>query len=337
MNVPNRSEDEIDDPLSYAPRWVRQSQPVAPEQSTTFAPSTAPVITKTPGAAARLTNTSPMAPGIGGHNIDLPPPRSRPFEGDVAIKDLKRRLSLDPKVVPEPPIPKERKPVVWPFGWLPFVIIASIIMLGVLLMTFLDEAWKPAGGIAGVAAPPREGLPRVATLASPARLVVENQKGFANEPLPLGVSLNNAAGGEAVTLAGFATGTELSAGTPLGPTRWRVSAHDLGKAIAYSPKDFVGVMDVAIDLRSVGDGLLASQVVRLEWIEKKEQGSAPQPDASKPPAVIQLDPEAIATLEQFLKDGDILSARTLAETRGERRQCPGRTRARHDLRSGLSS
>jgi hypothetical protein len=148
-------------------------------------------------------------------------------------------------------------------------------------------------------------------LASPARLVVENQKGFANEPLPLGVSLNNAAGGEAVTLAGFATGTELSAGTPLGPTRWRVSAHDLGKAIAYSPKDFVGVMDVAIDLRSVGDGLLDSQIVRLEWIEKKDQRSTPQPDASKPPAVIQLDPEAIATLERFLKDGDILSARLL--------------------------
>jgi hypothetical protein len=90
-----------------------------------------------------------------------------------------------------------------------------------------------------------------------------------------------------------------------------VSAHDLGKAITYSPKDFVGVMDVAIDLRSVGDGLLDSQIVRLEWIEKKHQRSTPQPDASKPPAVIQLDPEAIATLERFLKDGDILSARLL--------------------------
>ena len=202
--------------------------------------------------------------------------------------------------------------MVWWFGWLSFVaIIAAIIMLGVLLMTFLDEAWKPAGGIAGVAAPPREGLPRVATVASPARLVVENQKGFANEPLPLGVSLYDAAGGQMVTLAGFATGTELSAGRPLGPTRWRVSAHDLGKAIAYSPKGFVGVMAVAIDLRSVGDGLLDSQIVRLEWIEKKEQRSAPQPDASKPPAVIQLDPDAIATLERFLKDGDILSARLL--------------------------
>ena len=312
MSVPNRSEDGIEDPLSYAPHWVRQSQPVAPEQSTTCAPSTAPVITKTSGAAARITNTPPMAPGIGGHNIDLPPPRSRPFEGDVAIKDLKHRLSSDPKVVPEPPIAKGRKPVVWRFGWLSFAaIMAAIIVLGVLLMTFINEARKPAGGIAGVAAPPREGLPRVATLASPGRLVVENQKGFANEPLPLGVSLNDAAGGETATLAGFATGTELSAGTPLGPTRWRVSAHDLGKAIAYSPKDFVGVMDVAIDLRSAGDGLLDSQIVRLEWIEKKDQRSTPQPEASKPPAVIQLDPEAIATLERFLKDGDILSARLL--------------------------
>ena len=313
MSVPNLIEDGIDDPLSYAPRWVSHSQPAAPEHSTSsHAPSTAPVITKTSGAAPQITNAPPMAPGIGGHNIDLPPPRSRPFEGDVAIKDLKRRLLLDPKVVPEPPIAKGRKPVVWWFGWLSFVaIMAAIIVLGVLLMTFLDEAWKPAGGIAGVAAPPREGLPRVATLASPARLVVENQKGFANEPLPLGVSLKDASGGETVTLAGFATGTELSAGTPLGPTRWRVSAHDLGKAIAYSPKDFVGVMDVAIDLRSVGDGLLDSQIVRLEWIEKKEQRSTPQPDASKLPAVIQLDPEAIATLERFLKDGDILSARLL--------------------------
>jgi hypothetical protein len=53
------------------------------------------VITKTSGAAPQITNAPPMAPGIGGHNIDLPPPRSRPFEGDVAIKDLKRRLSLD--------------------------------------------------------------------------------------------------------------------------------------------------------------------------------------------------------------------------------------------------
>jgi hypothetical protein len=313
MTVPIRSEDGIDSPLSYAPRWVRKSRPVAPQQSiSTYAPPTAPVITDTTAAAPRTTNTPRMATGIGGHNIDLPPPRSRPFEGDLAIKDLRRQLSLDPEFVPEPPSRKERIPVVRWFGWLSFIAtMAAIFLLGVVLMTFPDETWKPAGVIASVAPPPREGLPRVATLARPARLVVESQKGFTNEPLPLGVSLNDASGEEAVTLVGFAAGTEVSAGTPLGLTSWRVAVHDLGKAIAYSPRDFIGVMDVAIDLRSVGDRLLDSQVVRLEWIEKKEQRSSPQPDASKRPALIQLDPEAIATLEQFLKNGDIPAARLL--------------------------
>jgi hypothetical protein len=311
MGAPNRSKNGIDDPLSYAPRWVRQSQPIAAEQSTSIhASSTAPVITT--GATPRVTNAPRMAPGIGGYNIDLPPPRSRPFAGDVAIKDMRRQLSLDPQGVPEPPVQGKPEPVVRWYGWLSFVaVMAVIIGLGALLITFLDETWRPAGGIAGVATPPREGLPGVGTLARPARLVVESQKGFANDPLPLSVSLNDASGGETVTLAGFATGTELSTGTQLGATRWRVSAHELGKTIAYSPKDFVGVMDVAIDLRSAGDELLDSQVVRLEWIERKEQRSTPQTNASKPPTVIQLDPEAIATLERFLKDGDILSARLL--------------------------
>jgi hypothetical protein len=307
----NRSKNGIADPLSYAPRWVRQSQPIAPERpNSTHASSTAPVITT--GATPRITNAPPMAPGIGGYNIDLPPPRSRPFAGDVAIKDMRRQLSVDLQGVPEPPVQGKPEPVVRWYGWLSVVaVMAVIIGLGALLITFLDETWKPAGGIAGVSTPPREGLPGLGTLARPARLVVEGQKGFANDSLPLGVSLNDASDGETVTLAGFVTGTELSTGTPLGPTRWRVSAHELGKAIAYSPKDFVGVMDVAIDLRSAGDQLLDSQVVRLEWIEKKEQRPTPQTNASKPPTVIQLDPDAIDTLERFLKDGDILSARLL--------------------------
>ena len=310
MSVQNRSEDGINDPLSYSRRWVRQSKSVALEQPTsTQAPLTPPVITGE--ATPRIANAPPMAPGIGGYNIDLAPPRSRPFQGDVAIKDIRRQLSLDPQGLPEPPIQKERKRVVRWHGWLSFVaIVAVIIGLGVLVMMFHDEAWKPAGGIADVAAPLRE-LPGVVTPARPTRLVVESQTGFANDPLPLGVSLNNASGGETVTLAGFAADTELSAGTPLGSTRWRVPAHELGKAIAYSPKDFVGIMDVVIDLRSAGDQLLDSQVIRLEWIEKRELHSTPQLDASKSPTVIQLDPEEIAMLERFLKDGDILSVRLL--------------------------
>jgi hypothetical protein len=63
-------------------------------------------------------------------------------------------------------------------------------------------------------------------------MVIERQNGFTNEPLPLGVSLNHASGGETVTLAGLAIGTKLSVGTPLGLTGWQVSARDLSNAFA---------------------------------------------------------------------------------------------------------
>src|SRR5262245_3341357 len=101
MSIPKRSEDGIYDQLSYAPRWVRQSQPVAPEPSATpNAPSAAPVIT-TDAAGPGITNARPTEPEIGDYNIDLPPPRSRPFEGDVAIKHMRRQLSLDPQGLPK--------------------------------------------------------------------------------------------------------------------------------------------------------------------------------------------------------------------------------------------
>jgi TPR repeat protein len=96
-----------------------------------------------------------------------------------------------------------------------------------------------------------------------------------------------------------------------------VPARDLGRAFAYAPKDFVGVMDAAIDLRSAADRLMDSQVVRLEWIKKKPEPVAtvgPRLDSMAPSATVQpLDAEEIATLlrrgQDFLKTGDIASAR----------------------------
>lgn len=98
-----------------------------------------------------------------------------------------------------------------------------------------------------------EGSSRARTSTKLPRLVVKGAKGFVNEPLPLGVSINDASGGERVILAGFAIGTKLSAGTPLGLTSWQMLARDVGNAFVYAPKDFVGIMVAAIDLRSPSD------------------------------------------------------------------------------------
>jgi hypothetical protein len=101
MSAPIQGDDRPDDPLLYAPRRVREAPP-------SHGPRSARDIAERTGAppmapdAAGFTNSPPMAPGLGSFNIEPPP--ARPFEGDVAIKELRRRLAVDPDLVPEPPL-----------------------------------------------------------------------------------------------------------------------------------------------------------------------------------------------------------------------------------------
>jgi hypothetical protein len=348
MSTPVRDED--DDPRLYAPQWARRSPSVLAEPSTlAHVPPMSPaaaseaianvasgpsrISAHAPLTAPGAVSAPPMAPGVGGPNIGMPPQRLRPFEGDVAVKDLRRRLSLDPELVPEPPY-RERNSSGMPwFGRLLFVLVtAAMIAVGVTLITLPNETRKDPGTLSRAITPmlenapgssaPSVSAPSAEATLQPARLIVESHKGFANEPIPLGVSLNAASGAETLTLVGLANGTKLSAGSPLGLTGWQMSAREVGNAMAYAPKDFVGVMDAAIDLRSPRDRLMDSQFVRLEWMPKKESRltpavAPPRPEQPKPaqPAIQLLDPDELATLmkrgEDFLKNGDIASARLI--------------------------
>jgi len=273
-SVPIARAGGTDKPLSPAP----QSPPVASEPS-------------------RFTDAPPMAPGIGGPNLDLQP-----------REDL-----------PEPPIQARQRPAVARFGRLAFAaILAAVVAGGVTLVMLPGEVGKRAADISAMVTALFNGSSRTQKPAKPARLVVENQKGFANEPLALGVTPTDVSGAETVTLAGLAIGTKLSAGEPLGLTSWQMSARDVGNALVHAPKDFVGTMDVVIDLRAaMGDWLMDSQAFRLEWIRKNETRPAPQPPpqpepSKQPPAAPAIDPADVATLvRNFLKNGDIASARLL--------------------------
>src|SRR5262249_39667148 len=99
-----------------------------------------------------------------------------------------------------------------------------------------------------------------------ARLVVEGRQAFTNEPIPLGASLAGSADNEFAVLTGLAAGTRLSVGAAMGDTGWRLPARELSSAVAYAPKDFVGVMNAAIDLRTSADTIIDRNVMRLEWI-----------------------------------------------------------------------
>jgi hypothetical protein len=242
----------------------------------------------------------------------------RSFEGDRAVKDLRDRLSRDPHLALEPPLTPRPSPILpWLGRWSLVLLFAVVAGFGIRLVTLPDATHVDTGALVEAVAPLLEGLRMEG--AEPARLIVETRRAYANEPLPLGVSLNAATGDEIVTLVGLARGTRLTAGSALGLTGWQLPARDLERTLAHAPKDFVGFMDAAVDLRSRRDRLMDSQFVRLEWMPKTARPApAPPAPANSPGSVAAaeappLAPEEVAALlrrgEDFFKSGDVPSAR----------------------------
>ena len=307
-----RPEDDIDEPPPTPEIVGATVPPMEPG-----IPRASPVEGDVAGEDMRGPPTAPeiasaaAAPSVAGPNIDLIPPRVRPVEANIALKNMQGRWLLEPALAPQPP---------W-IGKLSFVFsLTAVVGLGAAALALPNGVRNPAGGIAA-AEPPLNLYPSEPPLnlypseppIHPARLVVQNQHGFVNEAVPLGISLADASGGESLTLLGLVAGTKLSAGTPVGATVWRLSARELGSALAYAPNDFVGVMDAVIDLRSASGQPMDVQVVRLEWIRKEEERFTPQLDPSKSLSAIQpLDLEEIAFLikrgEDFLTVGDFAAA-----------------------------
>src|SRR4051812_48724519 len=96
--------DKIDEALFYAPPWARQRRPDA-------------------GGPDRFTHSPPMAPGLGGPNIDAPMPRR--FSGDVAAQTLRHQLALDPVLMPEPPITLRRSSWLGSLGRLAAMVVLA--------------------------------------------------------------------------------------------------------------------------------------------------------------------------------------------------------------------
>ena len=109
----------------------------------------------------------------------MPLPRLRPYEGDVAIKDLRRQLSLDPDLAPQPPARKEKNSVA---PWIGRLSLTAIVSAGVAFGTMLMK-FSGAGDITSIAAPFRSAFSEAGTPAPPARLMIASQNGFKNEEL----------------------------------------------------------------------------------------------------------------------------------------------------------
>jgi hypothetical protein len=223
----------------------------------------------------------------------------------------------------QPNPPMQRRGILPMLVQLSLVVVASaIVAYGFTAISSVRSnsrlPQRTSESVAAIAPAPPAFHEPASEPALPSRLVVTNQQAFVNEPLGLAISIEPSSGHESLVFAGLAVGTRLSVGVPVSDTSWQVPSSELPGLSLNAPRDFVGVMNTAIDLLSPDKRLLDTRAVELEWIVKKPAPPA-QPDApiasanpSTPP-IQPLDSEQAAKLLQrgreLLRTGDIAGAR----------------------------
>jgi hypothetical protein len=318
MSSPVHQASNLDEAIKYAPPWARDDARLA-----TLVPDSAKV--EWPPRSRRL-----AAAGRG-------------FSGDVAARELQRQVGLHPEKVPEPiKVRSERSGVRLALRICAAIGAAAIAAGAIVVVPALRSgANAEALGSAIMALVVGGGKQDQLAVAAPEpRLLVRDDRGETNDTLSVGVVIDGNRAGVGVVLSGLAPGTQLSAGSPLGISGWRLDAGQLEGLEIRPPHDFIGVMNVAVDLRLQGDRLADSKTLRLEWVARPQIAPpaaapqvqapvpAPQPQApavvlqaqapAEPPTVaLRLDAAEIAILvkrgQDTLNNGDVVAARLLLQ------------------------
>lgn len=238
---------------------------------------------------------------------------------DDPVGRLRARHSLDPEVLPVPPVPLRGKSWFGTIGRFLAVVAAAAVIALVLVAQFTStDGARPAAGVRQLELASSSARPVASSAVKRAeplipQLVVQNLQGNKGEPAPLGIRLAGQADGATIMISGLPAGTTLSTGTALGADAWQVPAGELANAWILPPKDFVGAADVSAELR-IGDNAVAQrQSIHLEWIGP--------PVAAAPTR--QLDREEIAMLigrgRDFIAAGDLAAARLALQRAAEAR------------------
>jgi hypothetical protein len=344
MNSP--IDDDFEDRLKYVPSWARR--PAAPKDDAQPRPAEPP---ETPPSAPERfvglrdrADPPPVANGSAIAPIDQPAAWSRApaqvFEGDRAMRELRTRMTLDPQFVPEPPQSSPRRSIVRRLIRLCVIAgFAAGVAYLLVLFGFLDAKGPvQEQGAALKSTLAGKGTDWAASLIQSRGLtgrlaLLQSRSAVVNEAVPLGVSFTGGPDDGAVVVSGLAEGAQLSTGLSLEGGSWRVPLADLARATLAPPRDFVGVMNLVVELRSTDGASIDKGPMRIEWTKSVEalSASAPaQPDADeKPRAAVSpapsgnpaVDPEEIAMLvkrgEAFIADGDLASARLVLRRAAE--------------------
>jgi len=297
MSSPVQQASNLGDAIKYAPPWARED--------------------------ARLAT---LVPDSG--KIEWPPRSRGPaagggaFSGDVAVRELQRQVGLHPEKVPEPiKLANERSGGRLALRVCAAIGAAAIAASAIVMFPLLRSgANAEAIGSAIMALVVGGGKQDQLAAATGPRLLLRDDRGETNEILPVGIEIDGNRAGDSIVLSGLVADTQLSAGRVLGVSGWRLDAGELEGLQIRPPRDFVGAMNITVDLRLPDDRLADSKALHLEWMARPESPppvAAPQARSEPQPqsGALHLDPAEIVTLvkrgQDYLKNGDLVSARLL--------------------------
>jgi hypothetical protein len=169
--------------------------------------------------------------------------------------------------------------------------------------------------------------------ATSVRLVVGTAApSLVDNPIPLGVSLVNAADDVVVVLSGLPSGAKMTNGRPSAAGDWYLLARELANAAILPAPGFVGGADAMVELRRADHAIVDRQTLHLEWTGPAPRATTDveQLPTGQLPDAVTADHEAI--FREFLQSRRH-AALEIRRTAHLTRTPAGRTAA-HDQRVG---
>ena len=274
-----------DEALRYAPPWARSRSTREADKPTAERIDHPSPSLVTPSLARQAEGPTQ---GPGPVDLDV-----NSVEDEEVLRNIMRRRSLDPQPMPPPPIDlrEERRIYLFRLFGLPVAFSALTAYLFVTLLGGIEQKagaslWSRAFGVA-VQNQPVSATPRL-------RLPAQNRSSFANRQIPLGIGVTASMPGASVVIAGLANGTKLTVGMPISNNGWRIAVGDIEHAFVVPPIDFVGSMDLSVDLRLADDAIADRNVVRLNWMQLATNVEA-KADRQKIRSAVSAEPAKAAT------------------------------------------
>jgi hypothetical protein len=236
-------------------------------------------------------------------------------EREVVIDRFRIPRSLEPTMLPDPSSKR-------PSG------LGMLFRLGAAIALAVTIAWLVAGRLPGVnlrpdrlsdttSGPIADGTSQL-VIATPAPAAVDDL-------IPLGISLANAANGDAIVLSGLPDGSNITGGRPVGSNGWHLYAYEIDGAAIRPAPGFVGDADVTVELHH-RQQVVDRRPLHLEWTgapgamavpSVTPQGAAPMAGAT----VRRLAADEVTALlkrgQDLVASGDLAAARLLLQRAAE--------------------